>query len=172
MACLFEAEGHPVHHSALSRNVSATRLCRICWSSKCSHHILVMAPEAYEKRWRKFPLKTALQIPGKRKNHSSRCLTSVWWLVNTHETLALTLYMDSLASLKGLTLWLRQWEAEGQMIMNKPLWKDIWVYLQESEVVLTVFHVLVHKVLPPAGCQEANALVCTWPLSRYSRFDA
>ena len=35
--------------------------------------------------------------------------------------LALALGTDSWAVLKGLTLWLGQWEAKGQMIVNKSL---------------------------------------------------
>lgn len=38
------------------------------------------------------------------------------------------------------------------------MWKDIWVDLQEPEAILTVSQVLAHKVLPPLGTQEADAL--------------
>lgn len=49
------------------------------------------------------------------------------------------------------------------MTMNQPLWsqdiwKDIWVCLQETEVVFTICHIPTHKVLTPTGNQEANAL--------------
>lgn len=38
------------------------------------------------------------------------------------------------------------------MITNKPLWgediwKDIWIHLQESEAVLTAFHIQAYKAL-------------------------
>lgn len=70
--------------------------------------------------------------------------------------LYLPLCTDSWAILKGLILCLEPWLAEGQMIMNKPLWgqvvwKDIWVYLQEPEAVLTVFHSPAHKALTSPG---------------------
>ena len=54
---------------------------------------------------------------------SSQCTElRALWLVITHEPKQLTLCTDSWAILKGLTLWLGQWEAEWRMIMNKPLW--------------------------------------------------
>lgn len=37
------------------------------------------------------------------------------------------------------------------------MWKDIWVYLQDPEVVVTVFHILAHKALTALGNQAADA---------------
>lgn len=47
--------------------------------------------------------------------------------------------------------------------MNKALqgqgmWKDSGVCLQEPEAVLTVFHILAHRVLVASSKQEADAL--------------
>ena len=52
---------------------------------------------------------------------ASSGLNSVVWLVITHKPWGLTLYTDSWAVLKELTLWLGSGEANGWMIMNKPL---------------------------------------------------
>lgn len=38
------------------------------------------------------------------------------------------------------------------------MWKDIWVGLQPSEVVLTVFQISAYKALITPGNQEADAL--------------
>ena len=38
------------------------------------------------------------------------------------------------------------------------MWKDIWVHLQETETVLTLFHILVLKALMFPGNQEVDAL--------------
>lgn len=64
----------------------------------------------------------------KGTNHSSQwAQVRAVWLVITHEPWLLILCTDSWAILKGLNLWLRQWEKEGWMIMNKPLWgQEIW----------------------------------------------
>lgn len=38
------------------------------------------------------------------------------------------------------------------------MWKDVWVHLQKPEAVLTVFHILAHKMLTPSDNQEADVL--------------
>ena len=49
------------------------------------------------------------------------------WQVTTHKPWPLTLCTDSWVVLNGLTLWLKQWEAKGWMILNKLLWgQDTW----------------------------------------------
>lgn len=64
--------------------------------------------------------------------------------------------------------------------MNKPvgsdMWKDIWVCLQQSEVVLTAFHVSVHKALTPFWPSESwhphfSTSTYNQPFSKYSRSD-
>ena len=80
-------------------------------------------------------------------------------LVIAHELWPLTLCTYSWAVLKGLTLQLRKWEAEGQMIINKHLWgqdmwKDIWIYLQEPESVLTVLHVPAQRAPTPLATRK------------------
>lgn len=46
--------------------------------------------------------------------------------------------------------------------MTKPhrvrICADIWVSLQESKTVLTVFYIQAHKALTPLGNQEPEAL--------------
>lgn len=37
-------------------------------------------------------------------------------------------------------------------------WKDIWIYLQEPEAILTISHILAYKVLTLPGHQETEAL--------------
>lgn len=48
--------------------------------------------------------------------------------------------------------------------MNKSLWgqdmwEDIWVYLQEPDVVFTLFHVPAHKALTFSGNLKTDILV-------------
>lgn len=63
------------------------------------------------------------------------------WLVCTHEPLPIVLCTDSLAVLKGLTIWLAQRTRDDWYIILKSLWaagmwKDIWKSLQEPTVDL------------------------------------
>ena len=74
--------------------------------------------------------------------HSSPC-AELSGLGGAHSgVLALAVGTDSWAILKGLTLWLGQWEAKGQMIVNKPLWgQDVW------KDTLALFLALAHRML-------------------------
>ena len=56
---------------------------------------------------------------GKKEIATASGLNSVVWLVITHKPWLLILCTDSWAILKGLTLWFRQWKAEGWKIINK-----------------------------------------------------
>lgn len=95
-------------------------------------------------------------------NHSSQWaeLRAVWLVIH-HEPWPSTLCTDSWVVLRELTLRLGQREAEGWMIMNKPLWgqdrwEDTWLHLQAPETVLTVFHVQAHRALTLPGNQDAD----------------
>lgn len=62
------------------------------------------------------------------------------------------------------------------MIINKYLhgqdvWKDTWVYLQETEAVLTAFCILAHEVLTHSGNQDTLPGTSSHkqPLGRHSR---
>ena len=51
------------------------------------------------------------------------------------------------------------------------MWEDIWICLQEPEAVLTVPHVLAHKMLTAPDNQESNTLAWVWTLVTYPSID-
>lgn len=105
---------------------------------------------------------------------------SVVWLMISNESWPSSLCTSSWASPKGLSQWLRWWEGEGWMFVNKPLygqnmWKDTGVHLQEPESTLFVFHIPACKVLTPTlaiknpFCPHQSMSPNNWPFSRYRR---
>lgn len=144
-----------VHQPSVSKTAGSSRLWKVCISSKHPHPY-----PCGLQTWSRGNSYWCLiyRCLGKKGIATASGLNSVVWLVITHKPWLLILCTDSWAILKGLTLWFRQWKAEGWKIMNKSSGVKkfglIWKSLRQSSLSFTFplikhwYPLAIWKLLP------------------------